>query len=66
MDLLGPWPQDRTSKFISKNLGLFNPSGKGSTEKKRAIHNESIKNLDKLIAKRGVMEEDEDEVDEKD
>ena len=35
------------------------------TKKKRAIHNESIKNLDKLIAKRGVMEEDEDEVDEK-
>ena len=25
MDLLGPWPQDRTSKFIGKNLGLLNP-----------------------------------------
>ena len=37
------------------------------TKKKSAIHNESIKNLDKLIAKRGVMEEDEDEkVDDKD
>ena len=36
------------------------------TKKKSAIHNESIKNLDKLIAKRGIMEEDEDEIDEKD
>ena len=25
MDLLGPWPQDRTSKFIGKNLDLLNP-----------------------------------------
>ena len=25
MDFLGPWSQDRTSKFIGKNLGLFNP-----------------------------------------
>ena len=35
------------------------------TKKKNAIHNESIKNLDKLIAARGVMADD-SEVEEKD